>query len=155
MRKALIGLILVATSFGCGNASKPKAQPATPPATFVLTGAVEVRGYGQYQPTLDDGCAGAGPYGGVASGAQVTVTDNVGATVAIAALGSGELIREDLVGNGTTRMAGCRLTFQAANVPAGKGFYGVKVVGLDPTQVPEAQARQVVIIKFGENATIG
>jgi hypothetical protein len=82
-----------------------------------------------------DNCFGTGGYTDLRGGASVVVTDAAGVTIAVTSLRAGEI---DLSGEPDV----CALRFEA-QVPAGKGFYGVEVTHRGRVQIPEAQLGKV------------
>lgn len=84
-------------------------------------------------------CFGTGGYSDLAQGADVTISDNVGKTLAVVPLSAGTF--RELPGS--TTAYGCVFSF-AATVPAGKATYGVAIshrgtVIFSPSQIGSAQ----------------
>lgn len=106
-----IGGILLLRS---GKTPIEAVKAATGPSTYRVTGSMSLaRGYdGMTTP-----CGGTGGYKDIRAGAQVSVSDAEGATVAIGRLEAGTV----------TSGRGCVLPFTVDKVPAGKGFYGIEV----------------------------
>lgn len=75
-------------------------------------------------------CRGKGGYVDLRIGAEVVVSDNAGATIGLTQLRDASLV--------TDGGYHCVWTF-TADVPAGKGFYGVEVTHRGRVQYPEAQ----------------
>jgi hypothetical protein len=82
--------------------------------------------------------AAGGGYSDVATGVQVVISDSAGKTVAVGRLGSG-----------ATKGRFCVMPFTIANVPAGKGFYGVEVSHRGRLQYPEADLRHGLALTLG------
>lgn len=101
-----------------GNSTdKPKPGGSTKPATVSLVGTLKVTGHGNGElDSLGGGsCTGSGGYSDIAEGAQVVITDDSGQTLAITHLepGAGDQFS-------------CEFAFRA-DVPPGRGYYGVEV----------------------------
>lgn len=84
------------------------------PKSFRVTGTLTLQDSDGYTGTST--CAGKRGYDDIGQGAQVTVSDAAGATVAIGRLGPGE-----------KQSFGCVFNFSVPDVPAGKSFYGIEV----------------------------
>ncbi len=104
--------------------------------TFTITGKVLLTASGAtFNGVM---CRGKGGYEDMRDGAQVTVTDAAGATIALGKLGGG-------LSGGSS----CDFPFEVANVPSGHAFYGVTVGGRKGLQFNEVQARQPVTLALG------
>lgn len=99
------------------DADKPKPAGSTKPGTVSLVGTLTVVGHGNGElDRLGDGsCMGSGGYSDIAAGTQVVITDDSGKTLTITHLepGSGDQFS-------------CEFQFRA-DVPSGRGYYGVEV----------------------------
>jgi hypothetical protein len=97
--------------------AKPPPTSSTKPATVSLVGTLKVSGHGSGElDSLGGGsCQGSGGYSDITEGAQVVITDDSGATLAITHLepGSGDQFS-------------CEFQFRS-EVPSGRGYYGVQV----------------------------
>jgi hypothetical protein len=83
-------------------------------------------------------CIGTKGYDDIRGHGQVTVTDAAGAVVAVGALDSGE-----------SWQSGCRFQFSVANVPSGKGFYGIEVGNRSPIRYAEADLKDELTLSLG------
>jgi hypothetical protein len=94
--------------------------------SFTLSGEIVLSGdsFG-----ASKNCWGTGALSDITDGATITVTDGGGATIAL-----GQLTAGDLSSGGT-----CVFNFSVADVPSGKGFYGVEIAHRGIVRFPEAQ----------------
>lgn len=116
---AALALPLLLT--GCATSGHPLHGAGThaAPTTFMVHGTV---------------LAGLTNYN-ISEGADVTITDSHGTTIATTKLGIGHM----------TRYAEYRYPFDTT-VPAGRGFYGIQVTGMVNTvHLPESQMRRPAI----------
>lgn len=116
----MLGIVVLAGGaaavwYVSGERTPVKAvQAAAVPQVFALSGVMVLRkGY----DGSNDACFGTGGFSDIAAGAQVTVTDQAGATIALGKLTTGRARGE----------GGCSFGFYILDVPLGKGFYGVEV----------------------------
>lgn len=101
-----------------GTSSAPALNPVTVSGELVLQ-----RGQFSWQSAADPTCSGLNGFSDLAAGAQVTVTDAAGKTLAVGSLGRGTA--EGITSDG--RATTCSLPFKVAGVPGGVGPYGVEV----------------------------
>lgn len=131
---------------GCGSATPaPSAPAATSSAaadTFTLNGQVVLTGRFTTNGSTEQGapCFGTSSSSDLVVGAQVVVSVD-GSTVA---LGS---ITESLT-DFATKPGVCALRVVVDDVPGGRGFYSVKVGQHDAPQLSEADARELVTLRF-------
>jgi hypothetical protein len=85
------------------------------------------------QVTGDKTCTGSGGYSDIQAGAEVVISDDKGATLAIT----------HLTGGGGLSIS-CVFSF-AAEVPAGKGFYGVTVSHRGTVKMSEAEVAHAAV----------
>jgi hypothetical protein len=83
--------------------------------------------------TGDKTCTGSGGYSDIQAGAEVVISDDKGATLAIT----------HLTGGGGLSVS-CVFSF-ATEVPAGKGFYGVTVPHRGTVKMSEAEVTQAAL----------
>jgi len=107
-----------------------------PKPAIAVTGMLELST--STSQTLAGHCAGSGAYADITPGAQVTITDGTGATIALGALGTGDV----------TKNLTCGFPF-ALSVPAGKGFYGIEVAHRGRLQLTEAKLAQPIQLTLG------
>jgi len=88
---------------------------------------------GGIQMTGDKTCAGSGGYSDIQAGAEVVISDDNGATLAITHLTGGS-------GLSTS----CEFSI-ATKVPAGKGFYGVTVSHRGTVKMSEAEVTNAAV----------
>lgn len=130
---AAVALVLALTA--CGGDPEPEAGPS--PGSIQVSGQLTLSLPNfEWNPGV---CSGRGGYDDLTGGAQVVVTDNTGATVAMGSLGDGN---PRLDPADSSRAIACVFPF-AVGVPAGKGFYGIAVAGRDRVQVKEADLADV------------
>lgn len=112
----LVAGVVVAMSWD-GPAGPPQPTPVT---VATIRGVIQLR-LSQFDAssTVND-CWGNGGYDDLREGAQVTVTDPDGRTIALGSVTGSSLQDTD---------AGlqCVLSFEVEDVPRGAGFYGVEV----------------------------
>jgi hypothetical protein len=112
------------------------------PTTMTVTGSLLLT-YSTGVLNLDDvNCQGMGPYDDIKPGSQVVITDQSGAVVATAALGTGKLI-----GSGLTRQ--CQFSFTANSVPKGHTFYGIQLGRRGSIQYTESDLDRGPQLKLG------
>lgn len=143
----MAGAVVVAVAAGAGYAlglddPKPATSPAAAagsaaPASFTVNGRLrlELSGF-TWNP--GQGCWGISGYDDLREGAQVVITDGLGATIAVGALDTGIVT---LNPTDQKRASYCELPFTVQQVPAGRGFYGVEVAHRGRVQYPEADVR--------------
>lgn len=135
MRTTLLMLIVVLAFTGAacsGGKSKPKtAPPIAVHGTLTLNDPASV--FADLISGLTNGpCHGTGGYTDVAGGAEVVISDDAGATLALAHLNTGTA---NIPSSGTGGT--CNFTFDAS-VPSGKHFYGVQVTHRGVVKFSEA-----------------
>lgn len=113
------------------------------------TGDITIRGTvqlsrGDFTWSSGAGCWGTGGYKDIREGASVTVTDATGATIAMGQLDQAE---PDMDTPSTARA--CVLHFTVEDVPAGKGFYSVRVTHRDGPQYPEERLTEELHLTLG------
>lgn len=146
---ALLGaaLFMSACSTGGGepppspSLASPEASPAEtatqePAADLVVFGGIGL-GPGAIIPDYPEPgkCAGHSQYADIKEGVQVSVLDSGGKVVALGELGPGQLMSGD-----------CGWIFSISDVPAGGGFYSVKVLDWQSDIVPEAEVSSTSFI---------
>jgi hypothetical protein len=121
--RTIAAVLLVLALAGCGGAVATK-----PPATITVKGSFYIVGDNSLTaetPAIGVACFGYHGYDNIKLGAQVTISDAAGTTVALGTLLDGKLE------NTGTNTRECMFAFTVPNVPAGKGFYTVSVEGHD------------------------
>ncbi|BDZ59859.1 hypothetical protein GCM10025872_35160 [Barrientosiimonas endolithica] len=172
----LVAASILVTASGCGSGDEVKDASTT----SSVSGSVFLTWNSWNGPLEGRGCYGDGPYDDVREGAQIVIADEVGATLALGALGPGTagMIRGQRQ---------CRFDFSVASVPTNREFYRLKIGPRDapqfsaaelfggqltlslgetpagsavppastptPTEPPETSADRTA--KFGDSATIG
>jgi hypothetical protein len=118
--RTIAAVLLVLALAGCGD-TQPKA-----PATITVSGRFFIEGDNSLTmevPAVGVGCFGYRGYDNIKQGAQITIADGAGATVALGTLSEGKLVNAGI----STRE--CMFAFSVPKVPAGKGFYTVSIEG--------------------------
>jgi ABC-type Fe3+-hydroxamate transport system substrate-binding protein len=118
--RTIAAVLLVLTLAGCGTA-QPKA-----PATITVSGRFFIEGNNSLTmetPAIGVACFGYHGYDNIKQGAQITIADGAGTTVALGTLPEGRLT------NMGTSTRECMFAFTVPNVPTGKGFYTVSIEG--------------------------
>lgn len=110
---AISSCALTLAACGATHADKPK--------TFAVHGIVNLMDIDGFTHPDGSSCSGSSGYDDISSGAQVTISDAGGKTIALGELRDGELISD-----GELAVA-CQFPFTVRRVPAGKKFYGVEV----------------------------
>jgi len=129
------------TLAACSSPAEPAARTTAATSTsFSISGQVAVQAKDYSGP---EGCSTNAGYADVAPGAQVVVTDQGGATVALGQLGS---VTADHV------HADCVYSISVDGVPTGKDFYGVQVTHRGAVQFTEDQVRSPISLTIGANA---
>lgn len=113
-----------ATKSTVATSTSTNAAPIHTRGDVLLFGAHSIRAIDAARST----CTGAGSLSAVAAGAQVSIADDKGATLAIT----------QLIGGTGGPGAGCVFNF-TADVPSGKGFYTVTVAGQPSSKEAENQ----------------
>lgn len=133
-----------------GNGAPSSSSTSVAPSTFdvsgtltLTSGSVAPEGLSECiveseelmaedcDPTQGSNCDGSDGYGDIATGAQVTVNDNAGATVAIGELGQGTLA-EDAPGWSFGEPFVCDFPIVVTGVPDSGDIYSVSVASRDP-----------------------
>ncbi|MGK5737289.1 hypothetical protein [Micromonospora sp. URMC 103] len=146
-RHLILPAVLLAALAGCSSGD-PKPTPAaaanSAPATRIVSGTLQLEGADSF---AFDGstCAGAGGYDDIRPGAQVVITDNASATIALGKLDNG-VIDGTLPGR-TADL--CKFTFSISGVPTGKGYYGVEVSHRGRVQYPEKELFGALSLTLG------
>lgn len=123
---------------GCSS----KAAPAKP-KTFAMHGVTNITDVTGFDRLDDETCAGSGGYDDLAEGAQVTVSDAAGKTIALGELGPGKVVSAgDVVG-------GCQFRFTVKDVPAGQKFYGVEVSHRGVVRYTADDAHERIVLSIG------
>ncbi|HTY35405.1 helix-turn-helix transcriptional regulator [Mycobacterium sp.] len=124
---------------GCGGASAAASTPPMP-ATFTVSGDLTVADV----PAMDSSCFPSGGYADIEIGAQVTISDANGVTVALGQLQAGTPAASSLPSR-----TDCMFAFTVPGVPAGKGFYGIEVSHRGVIRYAEADITRPVRLKLG------
>jgi hypothetical protein len=118
---SLVALLAIAAGIAAWALLRPTAAPASSSAgTLTIQGGLTLNASLSVLNLDDLHCEGMDGYDDIRAGTSVTVADASGATIAVGKLGDGRLN-----GSGFTRT--CGFVFTVADVPAGKGFYGIEV----------------------------
>lgn len=113
----IAGVVAVAAAAGAAvYANRGSAMP--------VSGTLTLVGGGLGNP--GDICTGHDGYSDILGGTGVTVSDATGATIALGRLDSGR------IGGGN-----CNFTFEVADVPTGKRFYGIEISHRGVVKYPE------------------
>jgi hypothetical protein len=136
--RTIAGLTLLGLT-GCTT-----TEAATPPPPFTITGTITVEGLGNSTGVeATRTCSGRGGYDDLHQGAQMVVTDQAGATVALGGVVGSTVDPADVVFGSPKK---CVLNFRVDGVPAGKGFYGVEVAHRGRAQYTEEQAKAPIAL---------
>jgi hypothetical protein len=133
---------LVAANRRSGAAPAAVAPPMTTAALSPPAAKFDVAGTLFVAKAEKDGtgCKGSGGFSDIYEGAQVVVTDPAGTVVGVGVVSAG------IPGeSGTT----CTFLFSADDVPAGKGFYGIKIGNRPVRQMGEAELHQRLDLSLG------
>ncbi|MER7331713.1 MULTISPECIES: hypothetical protein [unclassified Micromonospora] len=144
---AVLTLTAAATLTACGSDNSNPPAPASAPTSsrapqpHLVRGTLTI-GLPNFAWNPGEGCWGRETLADVTAGTRVIVTDNTGATVGIGALDAGSVMMNP---DDAERAQSCQFTFKVADVPAGKGFYGVEISGVPGrVQVPESDLDDLV-----------
>lgn len=132
---AAAGVLLLMAGAGLGvwYVTRPDATPsaaagAASPSTLDVTGVITLqRGQFTWNSVDDPTCQGWKGFEDLRAGAQVTVTDAAGKTLAVGAISAGTAQGITTEADGMHRAGSCMLPFKAAGVARGAGPYGVEV----------------------------
>lgn len=129
---AIVGVLVLMAGTGLGvwHATRPDAtKPAAPaPSVLDVAGTVTLKlGQFTWNSVGEPTCQGWQGFADVAAGAQVTVTDASGKTLAVGAVGAGTAQGITTLTDGSHRADSCLLPFKVAGVARGVGPYGVEV----------------------------
>ena len=134
---ALLGLVLgglLALSQGA------KKNNSKSPKTDTAYGTVAIASKNIYVTDPVTGCRGIGNYTDLAPGGLVTITDISGNTLATTRLDTGKVDENGI----------CELKFTAADVPTGKGPYGIQVTRRKLVQnVQQSDLFTRIVLTFG------
>lgn len=119
---------------GCGGSDKQNAPSPSAPATFAISGVAQTDNVGIEAPGQP--CE-PGLLRDLRRGAQVTVTDASGKTIAVGELGDGLGVAEERPDGKTDWW--CRFTFSVANVPSGGDFYGLQIAERPVKRFPASE----------------
>lgn len=137
---AVLGALLLLpllTACGGDELDRPAAAAAPSPKPLVVLGSVDL-GHSEFGWNRDPlACWGSGGYGDLKTGAQVVVTDAAGATIAVGSIIKSNPGTSWVEETDTYRADSCTLDFRVADVPPGKGFYGVEVTHRGQVQYAE------------------
>jgi hypothetical protein len=115
MKRTLAALVAAPVLAACGASASPKAPPPTTPTTHNVQASVVLTDYaGRWAD--GDSCSGTAGYDDLTSGAQATIADENGKTIASTTLADG------IASDAST----CTFTFSFPTVPEAK-FYGLTV----------------------------
>jgi hypothetical protein len=133
---ALAALLLLA---GCSSGKKAPAKSAAPVTVSGLLRLFDSESTLNALLTGTTKCNGVGGFSDVADGADVVISDDSGKTLAIAHLQAGfAVIPKSASGSH------CDFAF-SAEVPSGKGFYGVQVTHRGVVKIAEAALSSVKV----------
>jgi hypothetical protein len=115
------------------HADKPAPASPTKPPAVSLFGTLTLTSVGQIESPGDGSCEGRAGYSDIGEGAQVVITDDSGKTLTITHLeaGSGDQFS-------------CEFAFRA-DVPSGRGYYGVQVSHRGVVKEPETDLGAIAI----------
>ncbi len=143
---ALTTLGMPTVTFGAPEATPAGGRlPASPApsaeaATLTVRGTMTVIGQRWDFRAIDIiTCATRGGYTDIREGAQVTITDPAGTTIAVGELQEGRFVDG----------AGCAFDFDIPGVPPGHEFYGVEVAHRGRLQYPAAKLPEVLRMTLG------
>lgn len=113
-------------------------EAGSSPTTFTVTGSVELKD-GQYEQHAGNPatCEGAGGYSDIRGGADVSIADANGKTVATGRFQTG-----------SPRTGWCSLWFTITDVPRGAGPYGFWVTHRGPKPYTEAELEKPLTLGF-------
>lgn len=142
--RRILALPALALTAACGTAS-PAVSPSPSPLPFTVHGTLSLNEGGSQNGEDGEPCVMlSGGYDDIREGAQVVVSDEAGATIALGRLGSGVFRRRD---DGSK---GCDFPFAVEQVPPGHGFYGVEVSHRGRLQYTAEQARRPLELELGD-----
>lgn len=127
----LPAVLLAATLAGCTPDQTPVASTTATAGT--VTGTLILND--AFDWTRADGCYGTGDNADIRAGSPVTITDAASATISRSTLTAGTLQTMP----GPNPSDGCKFTFTAADVPTGRGPYGVAVARRAVVEYPERE----------------
>lgn len=130
----VLGTLAATGSSKPSTVAAPVATTSSAPATITVKGML-VLDSGDFTWNPGEGCWGIRGYEDLTADAGVTVTDAAGAVVALGRIDSTIPITSD---DDITIAERCELHFTAADVPSGKGFYGVEVTHRGAVKFTEA-----------------
>ncbi|MEU4570742.1 hypothetical protein [Micromonospora sp. NPDC023956] len=120
---------------GCG----PKdTEPAAAPPTIKAAGTITVD-LPHFAWNPGEGCWGREDHEQLRAGATVTVHDNTGTTVGMGKLAEGTVTMQP----DGEKAQNCTFAFEVGDVPAGRKFYSIEVVGEERVQVSEGDLGRV------------
>lgn len=149
MKRLAVVLAVILVLAGCGGGSK---APATA-KTVTIHGTLTITSTGDFSWDLaPDGktgiChGGSRGFDDIQSGAQVTVTNQAGTTIALGTLDGNATATFDGSGSDATGTS-CKFTFSIPKVPTAS-FYGLEVVHRGVVKFTPAQVAGVVALTLG------
>ncbi|MBM0274148.1 hypothetical protein [Micromonospora tarensis] len=149
-RLLLPAALLAAALAGCSSDTEPataapttSATPSRAPLPLLVRGTftLELPNFVWSESTHT--CAGSESHDDIQVGTQVIVTDPAGVNIAVGNLGEGQPVTDP---NDSTRATSCLFLFDIANVPSGKGIYGIEVSNRGKVQFKETDLRDRVAL---------
>lgn len=142
----LVGALLL-TACG-GNSAPTPSKPPAKPATFAVTGHMDLDATGT-AVIADDGhkgagCTGQNGFDDIASGAQVVVRDDKGKTVGVSQLEPGAMATGLYAPD-----AHCTFNFTVPDIDSKADFLSVEVAHRGQVQFKRADAGSVVVTLTG------
>lgn len=135
---ALVAAVCAAAALaGCGS------HGHRPAGTFTAAGDVVVVWLYPVESAAGDSCASPDGYRDIQDGAQVTVADAGGKTVALGHLGAGGITTLD------SGSRGCDFPFSVTGVPRGQKFYSVQVANRDALSYSASDLTKPVQLTLG------
>jgi hypothetical protein len=131
---ALIVVVLVVLPGG--KSGRPSAV-APQPSTLTVVGSLSLH---DVETDLNN-CVGTGGYYDIQGGTQVVITDSANTAIAVGRLMPGTQ-------NGSDE---CDFAFALADVPAGKGIYGIEVSHRGKLSFNEADLRHLINLTLGND----
>lgn len=149
-RTALLAVGVALVLAGCSSGSTPTTTSrSTSKTTAHASSTIAMRGTLQFlaiYPGMSmigtDSCTGMNGYNDITEGAEVVVSDDSGATLAITNLGPG-------VPGKAFIFEGCKFAF-TASVPSGHRFYGITVSHRGTVKFTEQQMTVGPALHLGE-----
>lgn len=130
VKRLFVAGAALAALAGCSHTAKP----------IDIHGTLTLRSGSQVVDAME--CTGSDGYDDIAKGAQVTITDAAGKTIAVGKLGRGQRVA------GAQYFGDCQFPF-SIKAPGGESFYGVEVSHRGVTRYSAADAGHAITLTLG------